>query len=615
MIMKKTLNPFKAITRMNLHTKLLLSYLVAVLLPVVIVGSFMVNRTIDTVLSQTDNINYINFQQLKSNMRSQFSSYIQLSTSILAENELVDYIEKDHSDNQDYLESFKLYNKLYTAYSSKLPISTISSYYDKKLSIYTSNPTLITDNSFILPIASDLKNQKWFKDVIAGRGETVFLPPHLIVNNTVSDGRYVFAIGRVMNPFLKKKYVNVLHLQIPESEIYSLIDKEGINKRIYILNRDNIVMSSTDRDSIGKDFTSLPGIGTIISSKHTNEPIVLDNRKMIAFYDEFTDKSAIHGCKIVSISSSETMVNEISSIIRYTIYICSAGVIITIFLVVLFSNTLTGRVKMLVRNMSKIRDGKFEVFIDCRGEDEIGELSRSFKSMIDRMNHLITEVYVLDIRKKEAEIHALQSQINPHFLFNTMESIRMNLWNKQDYETSEILQKFSKLLRKSIDWSSDRISLANEIDLVETYLKIQKFRYEDKLDYRIDIDEALNEYVIPKFTLQPIAENAIYHGIEMKKGRGILSIYTRVMDDTLRIYVEDDGVGMDPEQLKAIRMQLENNSTTNSKGRVGISNVHQRVRLQYGDNYGLHIESKKDKGTRIEIILPLLSPSEVKNNV
>jgi two-component system sensor histidine kinase YesM len=272
--------------------------------------------------------------------------------------------------------------------------------------------------------------------------------------------------------------------------------------------------------------------------------------------------------------------------------------------VVFLSRTLTNRLKLLVKNMSKISDGKFDVFVRYEGNDEISELYASFKNMVERINTLINEVYVLDIEKKDAEIKALQSQINPHFLFNTMESIRMNLWNKQDYETSEIIQKFSKLLRKSIDWGTEKIALKQEIDLVETYLKIQQYRYKNKFEYTIEIDETLFDCVIPKFTLQPIVENAIYHGIEMKKGKSMLFITTEIVNNDFKIIIQDDGVGIDEEKLCQIKEQILQEGFSSSNSRIGIRNVHQRIQLSYGRNYGIIIDSKKNSGTKVEILLP-----------
>jgi two-component system sensor histidine kinase YesM len=262
--------------------------------------------------------------------------------------------------------------------------------------------------------------------------------------------------------------------------------------------------------------------------------------------------------------------------------------------------------------MSMVSEGNFKVFVDCSGTDEISELARDFKIMVEKVNALINEVYILDIKKKEAEFNALQSQINPHFLFNTMESIRMNLWNRQDYATSEIIQQFALLLRKSIERTDDIIPIYQESELVETYLKIQKYRYGEKLEYEINIPETFYYNIIPKFTLQPIVENAVYHGICQKKGKGKLSIIADKLGDFLCITVEDNGAGMVESKLKEINEQLSENQADKGSGRIGIRNVHQRLRLYFGSPYGMTITSRKNVGTRVEILLPIMTKQEMK---
>jgi two-component system sensor histidine kinase YesM len=278
----------------------------------------------------------------------------------------------------------------------------------------------------------------------------------------------------------------------------------------------------------------------------------------------------------------------------------------------LFSNTLTSRLKLLVRNMSMIRDGKFEVFVGIEDQDEIGMLSKSFSNMVNRINLLIKEVYVselqikdLEIKTKEAKFNALQSQMNPHFLFNTMESIRMNLLGKRDYETSEIIQTFAKLLRKSMDWSRDMITLSQELELVEQYLKVQQYRYRERIQYIIDIDETLKQHYIPKFTLQPVVENAIYHGIEMKEHAGKCWIDAGLEGSDLIIRIRDDGVGMESEKLENVKKIVYAEDDPTGENHIGLRNVHMRLKLNYGDGYGIMIESVKDAGTIIQLRIPL----------
>jgi two-component system sensor histidine kinase YesM len=454
-------------------------------------------------------------------------------------------------------------------------------------------------------------NEQWYKDVVAANGANFLFGPYLN-----SDNEYVFAIGRVLNTYSNDTYTNVLKIEIPEKSIYSLMEKEGINKKIYLLDSTNKIVSTTDRLYLGKDIDTISEIGNLEFMRSDINSAKLDKKSGIAFYGFLNERNAINDWKVVSIISSEAMLKDIYGIVKYSMMICVTSFLIAILFVLLFSNKLTKRLEMLVRNMAKIRGENFNAFVSFEENDEIGALSKSIKSMVDRINNLIKEVYVLDIKKKEAEINALQSQINPHFLFNTMESIRMNLWKKQDYETSEVIQNFAHLLRKSIDWSSYNITLKHEIDLVSAYLEIQKYRYKDKVDYEITVSEELVHFIIPKFTLQPIVENAIYHGIEMKKGKGKLILNAEIVDNKLKIVVQDDGVGMDPNTLEFAREQIYSEQQVDgAKRSVGIRNVHQRLKLHFGDEYGININSEINVGTIVEIYLPINTEGTVDSHV
>jgi two-component system sensor histidine kinase YesM len=267
--------------------------------------------------------------------------------------------------------------------------------------------------------------------------------------------------------------------------------------------------------------------------------------------------------------------------------------------------------------MGKIRDGQFNIKVDDNGNDEIAILSKSLKSMADRIDYLINEVYKaemlvkdIEIEKKQAEICALQSQINPHFLFNTMEAIRMDLWQKQEFEISEVITRFAMLIRKSIEWSDDSNTIKQERQLVEDYLLIQKYRYVNKLDYIINIDTELENYSIPQFTLQPIVENAIYHGIELKKGKGCVTISAQVFKGDIKIAVQDDGLGMTEERLSTIRDTINEEHKKAGKARIGIRNVHQRLKLEFGNKYGLTITSQEGIGTQVDILLPMINQNK-----
>lgn len=577
----------------KLRTKLLLSYLFVVLLPVFLIGYFLITVTITKVLERTNEINNINFQQMKNNIKNKLKSCINLSDNFLSETILMDYLGREYTFDTQYFDKYLDYKKVEDIYERKSPN-------EDRISIYTSNPTLITDYKFIKVISDKEEVQQWYKDIINAKGKIV-----IFESFSEETNQMIISFGRLLNIDEASKFTNILILQVPEASLYSLIENEGINKHIYIIDGYGNIMSTTERNYLNKNISSVAELNGVQFSNKADGNIDMKSTNSIMFYGSFNEKNIISDWKIISIISSQYILKDISGIVSYSLLICIASSIIAIIFMILFSNALTKRLKLMVKNMSRIKDGKFDVFISSDQNDEIGELSRSFKSMVDRINNLINEVYLLEIKKKEAEINALQSQINPHFLFNTMESIRMNLWQKGDFETSEIIQKFAKLLRKSIDWASDMVELKKEKELVSAYLEIQKYRYREKLDYDILLSDKLNLYSIPKFTLQPIVENAIYHGIEMKKGKGRVTISSQISEQGLKIIVMDNGIGMDENKLNMVRKQIYSHVEEDKKTKIGIRNVHQRLKLYYGEKFGVSIYSSNDTGTAVEILLPL----------
>jgi len=192
----------------------------------------------------------------------------------------------------------------------------------------------------------------------------------------------------------------------------------------------------------------------------------------------------------------------------------------------------------------------------------------------------------------------------------------MNLIKKGEVEIADVIADFALFLRRSIECGGDSLTLGMELDLSEHYLKIQKFRYRDKFEYRIDVSSTLQNIIIPKFIIQPIVENAIYHGIEMKEEQGVLRIFSRVTEDNIVIFVEDDGVGMDAERLHEVISGLNaEQDDGETVARIGIRNVHQRLQLYYGPQYGVQIESEINGGTRVKIMLPNFRKDDDAQNV
>jgi two-component system sensor histidine kinase YesM len=251
---------------------------------------------------------------------------------------------------------------------------------------------------------------------------------------------------------------------------------------------------------------------------------------------------------------------------------------------------------------NQVARGDLSVRSNIKNGVEVKVLSDSLNIMIEKLSNLIETVKEEQTLLREAELKCLQEQINPHFLYNTLDTIMWLAESSKHNEVVEMVEYLSQYFRTSLSKGNDRISLQEEILHVRSYLQIQQIRYEDIMQYEIDIPEELYEICIPKITLQPIVENALYHGIKNKRGKGRITIEGRRDSDNIIITVTDNGLGMTEVRLNQVMDGLK---LGNKKGDCyGLFNVNERIRLHDGEDYGISIRSKYSEGTQVDICIP-----------
>jgi two-component system sensor histidine kinase YesM len=238
--------------------------------------------------------------------------------------------------------------------------------------------------------------------------------------------------------------------------------------------------------------------------------------------------------------------------------------------------------------------------------DEITELGMSFNIMIGKIKELLDSKIKEQEELKKAELRALQAQINPHFLYNTLDTIIWMAESKQTGDVVKIVTALSSFFRISLSKGMDWITIGEEIERTRNYLTIQQMRYRDILNFRIEVDDEVSEYTILKLILQPLVENALYHGIKNKRQGGTIVVRAKHKNkDEVQLEVEDNGIGFTPEKLAQLRGELEDESgDIKLESGFGIGNVNKRIRLYYGKPYGLSIESMYTSGTRVVLVIP-----------
>lgn len=326
--------------------------------------------------------------------------------------------------------------------------------------------------------------------------------------------------------------------------------------------------------------------------------------------------------RLYSLKSKAGLLNNLEALRTFIIIMILIGIVISIFAIIVLAYSITVPMNKLDRIMRKAIHQDFHVEFSYPYHNEVGNLAASFNVMIHEIQRLITELNLsieelkeekenvksIQKQKRIAEIKALQAQINPHFLYNTLNAIT---WQAADQGASEIsimANSLGKFFRLSLSKGNEIIPLKDEIEHVRSYLNIQRIRYKTKLNYTIDIDQDLLQIPTIKLILQPLVENAIYHGIKLKETEGMIKIYFKTHLETngisvIKMCIEDNGFGITEEKLAIINRCLVEGKINHNEG-YGIYNINERIKLYYGDAYGLMLESKLKEWTRATIIVP-----------
>lgn len=315
------------------------------------------------------------------------------------------------------------------------------------------------------------------------------------------------------------------------------------------------------------------------------------------------------GWKIVGVSYMDEIGATKREIGSFLLWLLIAVLLFVLGITLYMSAKISQPIKRLERSMQLVERGNFNIEIPIRGDDEVGRLSRRFNLMVNRIRELMGQIIVEQESKRRSELEVLQSQIHPHFLYNTLNSVVRLAGTGKNDEVITMITSLSKFFRISLSKGRHIIPLADELEHIRNYLIIQKIRYKNKFEFELIAGDGLESLQTLKLILQPIVENAIYHGIEPSADAGRIVIRAELADEKLRLQVIDNGVGMSAE--KAARLLTDAQSAGDGEpAGIGLRNVHERVRLYFGEDYGLQIESEQEEGTTVTIWLPILKEDD-----
>lgn len=451
--------------------------------------------------------------------------------------------------------------------------------------------------SFLREDSMNLFNQEWF-DEVPENLQILLSAPHL-QSSFIMQPAWVVSLTKSVVVEGEPHYLVV---DFDFSQVGDYFNRIEIGERgyAYIANREGEILYHPKRAQFSESESS--AIDSVL--RFGDGTYVTENEKY-----SIGHRTVSHtGWKVVGIAYLDDTVipamEEIQGLTYYTLLVMF-GLIIGMSL--LLSKYISEPITQMIKQISRAEIGDSEERIYQTRFNEVRQLSESYNRQMDRINQLMDQIKQEQSELRKSEMNVLQAQINPHFLYNTLDSILWMAESGETKETSEMVAALGRLLRISLSQGENLISLRKELEHAENYLTIQKFRYKDQFTYSIEVEEHLLDYLTVKIIIQPFLENALYHGIEYMVDQGHLSIRVYEIMDFICIEIKDDGVGIDAEKLAHIQMLKESIETG-----IGIRNVHQRVQVYFGKEYGVDIQSELDEGTTVQIRIPkVLDQSEI----
>jgi two-component system, sensor histidine kinase YesM len=462
---------------------------------------------------------------------------------------------------------------------------------------------LTHDRSLSLNPVVHIPDQEWYRRAKAASGRAVISSSGI---QNVIDGQYrwVITLSRTINNPATAEEYGVMLVDLNFSVISRLLSRISLGRRGYLFvvdsrggivyhPRQELIYSDLEREYIDR-----------VVAQRRGSFSVRDEKGERLYTVSTSDRT---GWRTVGVNYVSELVQNRQTIQRYYFYWTLICIVLAILVSVIISHRLSMPILRLRSTMRAVEQGTFNVTADITRNDEIGDLARDFNIMIAQIKELVRRNAEEQEEKRKSELMALQNQITPHFLYNTLDSVIWMAEAKQHELVVRMVSALARLLRLSISRGEELVTIRDEIAHIGNYLTIQKMRYRDKLDYTIEVDEEIMGLYVPKIILQPLVENAIYHGIKNRQDGGRVTVAGSTSDGTIVLSVRDDGVGMSPDQMEGI---LQPGSDIRRRRRVGVRNVHERIQLYFGSRYGLTFSSEPDRGTIVEIHLPLVEEGD-----
>lgn len=454
----------------------------------------------------------------------------------------------------------------------------------------------ITSNFYI-----DVSRRKYFNEVMNTNKEYVISDPVM----SKSDSKPIFLISSpIINDNNEK--IGFINGAVSLKRVSDIVhDIDVYNGFSWIMNT-GMNVYSTNKDVLNKKYISDKELKLVVddfqNKKLGSTSVKTEkNKDATVFYSQVPNADDWILCTIVNNEDIHTQTNYLIDLI---IKLAILFIVFSIILSAIISGSIVKPIQSLKQNMIDVSNGNLNSYYTEVSNDEISILGKNFNNMLNEIKALIIKTHKIEMLKRTAELKTLQSQINPHFLYNTLDTIQWKALGHKDYEIADMINSLSGFFRISLSNGKEFITIEDEAKHVKYYLDIQKTRYEDTIDYDIKVDDNIKQYYIPKLIIQPLVENSIYHGLKEKPGKGLIEIDISSNKEFLFITVKDNGLGISKEKLEEIKDNLYNSIESEH---YGLYNINERLKIFFGDKYDIFIQSNFNIDTTITLKIPILS--------
>ena len=575
--MEKRLKWFRPKT---IKHKLFLIYVGLLVLPVFLVGYYISTEIrANQIQTKTEEIEQDTIRTA-TELTGTLEAIIRVSDWIYQDERLAEIVRADYSSPYAFFETYQSYPQFNDYLKYYREISHIR--------VYVDNPSIMSSVG-LYPLSQDVKDSEWYQEAIEKRGQIIWRYMKDPVTRDVH-----LNLTRALYDY--DELIGVLSIAVSNDKITEILQNSG--NTFFLTLDDELIFSHPKLEDIQSEYDQYR---LLLEEQETDQNIKGTANDITFTIQQLAIPKVLHSeFKAVGTVPTSSIVAEANGVLIVGYIAILFVFLFTLILLAAFIRSFNNRVLQLQESMTKVAHGDFDIPSEIPGEDEITEVYEQLYVTMESLQLLLAERYQYEIDRKDAEFKLLSSQINPHFLYNTLEMIRMKAFKNQDREVADIVKLLSKLMRKALERPQDQLPLSEDLTFIDMYLQIQKLRFGDRINYDIK-QETTQDYAILPLLIQPIVENAFVHGLERISGRAELTVLVKEVGEDLHIMVSDNGVGIPSDKLKQLQAILEGYQESS---RVGINNVQQRIKYFYGEDYGMTIESTEGKGTIVKVVIP-----------